>query len=65
MGDQGLESVADSHVLPPMLSMNLVGGCTTVWSWGVSALGRAYTRLSLSEHSDILCPVAARECGRR
>ncbi|MCM3908058.1 hypothetical protein [Trueperella bernardiae] len=41
-----------SHVLPPMLSMNLVGGCTTVWSWGVSALGRAYTRLSLSGRSD-------------
>ena len=41
-----------SHVLPPMLSMNLVGGCAAVWSWGVSALGRAYTRLSLSGHSD-------------
>lgn len=41
-----------SHVLPPMLSMNLVGGCTTVWSRGVSARGRAYTRLSLSGRSD-------------
>lgn len=53
-----------SHVLPPMGQIG-VGGCAAVWSRGVSALGRAYTRLSLSVRSDILCPVTARECGRR
>lgn len=38
-------------ILPPMGQIG-VGGCAAVWSWGVSALGRAYTRLSLSGRSD-------------
>lgn len=40
------------HVLPPM-GQNGVGGCAAVWSRGVSALARAYTRLILAGGSDI------------
>lgn len=40
-----------SHVLPPMGQIS-VGGCAAVWSRGVSARGRAYTRLSLAGGSD-------------